>query len=76
MMGRSITLGAGRAGHMKSDPCIYKGYGSALRGKSNGGKIGLRATPIWGMSVYSSNLSQTWLGINQYSAGESGLWCP
>jgi hypothetical protein len=22
-----------------------------LRGKSNGGKIGLRATPIWGMSV-------------------------
>ena len=51
MTGRSTTLGAGRAGHMKSDPSIYKGHGSALRGKSNGGKIGLRATPIWGMSV-------------------------
>ena len=36
------TLGTGRAGHMKSD-------GSALCGKSNGPKIGLRATPIWGM---------------------------
>ena len=35
---------------MKSDPSIYKGHGSALREKSNGGKIGLRATPIWGMS--------------------------
>ena len=35
---------------MKSDSSIYKGNGSALRGKSNGGKIGLRATPIWGMS--------------------------
>jgi hypothetical protein len=51
MTGRSATLGAGRAGHMKSDPPIYKGHGSALRGKSNGGKIGLRPTPIWGMLV-------------------------
>ncbi len=41
---------AGQAGHMKSDSSIYKGNSSTLRGKSNGGKIGLRTTPIWGMS--------------------------
>jgi len=33
------TLGAGWAGHIKSDHCIYKGNGSALCGSSNGGKI-------------------------------------
>jgi hypothetical protein len=42
--GRSKAHGGGAA-HRMSDP------GSALRRKSNGGKIGLKATPIWGMSV-------------------------
>jgi hypothetical protein len=48
---KSAIFGAEWAGHMKSDPPIYKGNGSALRGKSNGGKIGLGATVIWANSV-------------------------